>query len=124
MRTQFSKHRFTLYYQSIRNWNIRLFFSAAVTMIEDLDNIACLVILFSYFILVFCAIISIYEAGCNCHDEQIVMEMKILKETPELDRSSREKTFNALYYRNIYGNTTQTSEELVNSQIISDAIRV
>ena len=93
-------------------------------MIEDLDNIACLVILFSYFILVFCAIISICEAGCNCHDEQIVMEMKILKEKSELNRSSREKTFNALNYRNIYGNTKQSSIDLVISPIVSDVINV
>ena len=66
----------------------------------------------------------ICEEGCKFRDEQTVMEMETLKENLENNKNSRTKTFNVLNYRNIYGNTNQSSIDLVNSSFVSDVINV
>ena len=96
----------------------------SATMIEDLHYIISLLVILIYFTLLFCALMYICEEGCKFRDEQTVMEMETLKENLENNKNSRTKTFNVLNYRNIYGNTNQSSIDLVNSSFVSDVINV
>ena len=106
------------------NYNIRLLFILAATMVEDLHHIISLLVILIYFTLLVCALMYICEEGCKFHDDEMVIEMETLKENLELNKNSRTKTFSVLNYRNINGNTIQSSMDLLNSPIVSDVINV